>query len=264
MALLLLFSGMLWRLIVKQVSPLSDIIITGVIAGALVLTRRYAAAIIIAGLFVGGGIVWRYEKERTVRYLKAAAGVLGVACLLFLPDLIFHETPAFKDNVNFFRNLELYGSAGAYRESPPVSFFQYVFLDHTLTEVFTIIVQNIVGFPKLYLGHFYRALPLFWILAWIATGLIVFSPRFAWGSLLAWASLAPIVFVLHLDQVSSGSGVENRLVIQTFALFLPGMVATLFFLGQRLCLLFVREGEVTPDTSQPWYRRFNRTFWFEI
>ena len=85
MALLLLFSGMLWRLIVKQVSPLSDIIITGVIAGALVLTRRYAAAIIIAGLFVGGGIVWRYEKERTVRYLKAAAGVLGSRVFYFCP-----------------------------------------------------------------------------------------------------------------------------------------------------------------------------------
>ena len=74
------------------------------------------------------------------------------------------------------------------------------------------------------------ALPLFWILAWIATGLIVFSPDLL-GAVCWLGPLWRPSFVLHLDQVSSGSGVENRLVIQTFALF-TWYGGTLFFLGQ--------------------------------
>ena len=48
---------------------------------------------------------------------------------------------------------------------------------------------------------------------------------FFYGAGMAWLSLAPIVFVLHLDQVPFGKGVENRLVLQTFALFLPVILA---------------------------------------
>ena len=199
----------------------------GLTAGLLILTRRYALAIVVGSILVYGTAIYFWHRDRVVPWLKNAAIVIGIALALLLPDLLFHETPAFRDNINFFRNLEFHGHAGAFRESPPVSFFHYVFIDHSLTEVLTIILKNIFNFPKDYLGYFFRGYSLAWVLVWAATLMATFRPRFFMTTGVAWLSLAPIVFVLHLDQVTFGKGVENRLVLQTFAVFLPVVVACL-------------------------------------
>ena len=260
MALLLAFAGMLWRILVHNDNNAANVVFTGVFAGALFLTRRYGVVIVAGSILIGLCVLWRFERQRIGRYLKVSGWIFLIGCLLLLPDLLFRETPAFKDNVNFFRNLELYGSIGAFRESPPVSFFHYVFIDHTPAQVVAILSQNIMRFPHDYLGHFFRNLPLFWIFAWGATCLIFVSPRFAWTSLLAWLSLAPIAFVLHLDQVSAGSGVENRLVIQTYALFLPGMVAALLFFIQVVLRMILKDSSTEGAPSKK-HVLLDTSFW---
>ena len=93
-----------------------------------------------------------------------------------------------------------------------------------------LIISSTSRFPQDYLGYFFRGYGFAWVLVWVATLLAAFHLRFFLATAVAWLSLAPIVFVLHLDQVPFGKGVENRLVLQTFALFLPVVVATVFHL----------------------------------
>jgi hypothetical protein len=240
MALLMLFAGKVWTVLSVDQARARDILWAGLIGGSLILTRRYGGAILVMSLLVGVCLVWRFKRERWMSFAKASGAIMAVAGLLFLPDLLFHETPAFKDNVNFFRNLELYGEIGGFRQSPPVSYLHYIFVDHTPFEVVSIVSKNIFFFPSDYLSFFFRHIPYFWCFAWLATFSIYRSPTFAWVSLFAWLSLAPIVFVLHLDQVAFGKGVENRLVIQTFAIFLPAMVAFLLLTIKSVLVRLLR------------------------
>ncbi|MBL93039.1 MAG: hypothetical protein CMH56_14655 [Myxococcales bacterium] len=228
--LLLTFLGALGWEGSRQTTKIWGAIGVGVMGGLLVLTRRYALAIVVGTLILNGLGLYFWNKERLRAWTKKAAMMMGTALLLLLPDVVLHETPAFRDNINFFRNLEFHGHAGAFRESPPVSFFHYVFVDHSLSEVVTIVGTNIMNFPQDYLGYFFRGYGFAWVLVWVATLLAAFHLRFFLATAVAWLSLAPIVFVLHLDQVPFGKGVENRLVLQTFALFLPVVVATVFHL----------------------------------
>ncbi|MEE9218641.1 MAG: glycosyltransferase family 39 protein, partial [Acidobacteriota bacterium] len=161
-AMLLLFALLLfdsWR--PRRVAVQS--ILAGVAAGLLILTRVYAYAI-VAGAFLLYAVcerAWRPERRAScLRHLGIAALAL---CLLVVPDILFRPaSPIHGQTVNFFRNLELYGDVGTWQTDPPVSHFQYLFGDHTVSEVAWRIGANYLRYAYQYLPFFLRGYEVLW------------------------------------------------------------------------------------------------------
>jgi 4-amino-4-deoxy-L-arabinose transferase-like glycosyltransferase len=208
--------------------------LAGVAGALLILTRVYSYAI-VAGTFLIYFLHergWRPERrKRVTRHLLIAALTLSV---LVVPDLIFRPASSIHgQTVNFWRNLEFQGDPGTWQTDPPSSHFQYLFLDHSLPEVLLRVARNYVLYAHQYLPHFMRGYASLWWLFPIGIAASFFHRReFVAGLWLL--SLAPVVFVLDLDQVPGALGIENRYVLQAYPLALLLALHGLFFSAERL------------------------------
>jgi len=208
--------------------------LAGLAGALLILTRVYSYAI-VAGAFILYFLHdrgWRPERrKRATRHLLIAALALTV---LVIPDLVLRPaSPIHGQTVNFWRNLEFRGDPGSWQSDPPSSHFRYLFVDHSVPEVLLRVARNYVLYAHQYLPHFMRGYAALWFL--FPIGLIAsFFHRREFVAGLWLLSLAPVVFVLNLDQVPGALGIENRYVLQAYPLALLLALHGLFFSVERL------------------------------
>lgn len=221
-------------------------VLTGLLAAALILTRVYAILIVVGAVmvFLLRARAWRAGSRRQA--LMFAALVCGLAALLALPMFVFRDWATVDHNINFLRNLERYGHAGDPEAEASVGLLQWIFGEHSLWQVFTIVLGNYLRYGYQYLPFFMRG---YAALAWLFPVGLIAALASRRGHVVATLilALAPIVFVLHLDQVPGAKGVESRLVYQCFpfavTLALFGLV---WPLSQGLRWLARRDGAAAP------------------
>lgn len=207
-------------------------------AGALmVLTRVYGYAILLGGflLYALREGVWRAAYRRPLGRVLLIAG--AAAALLLIPDLVFRpRSPIHAQTVNLFRNLERTGEPGSWQSDPPVGHLQYLFGEHSLPEIAARVAGNYARYAYQYLPFYMRGYEILWVFLPIGAA-ASFLTRRAFVAGLLVLSLAPVVFVLNLDQVPGVKGIENRFVYQAFPLALLLVVHGLFFTAERLLRL---------------------------
>jgi hypothetical protein len=138
--------------------------------------------------------------------------------------------------VNLFRNLEFKGEAGSWQTDPPGSHFDYLFKDHTLPQVITRVAANYARYARQYLPFYLRGYEIFWVLLTVGILAAFWCRRGFVAGLLA-LSLAPVVFVLDLNQAPGALGIESRFVLQAFPLALLLVVHGLVYSAERLLRL---------------------------
>jgi 4-amino-4-deoxy-L-arabinose transferase-like glycosyltransferase len=191
-------------------------LLAGIAGACMVLTRVYGYAVLAGAfaLFAMRERVWDGERRRAV--LRHLGRVAAAAALLLIPDLLFRPaSPVHAQTVNLFRNVELHGEPGTWQSDPPVGHFQYLFGEHTLQEIGARVVRNYARYARQYLPHYLRGYEALWVLLPLGMVAALATGRgFVAGLLLL--SIAPVVFVLHLNQVPGVRGIENRFVFQAF------------------------------------------------
>lgn len=242
-AMLLLFGLLLFSTRAEEAaigSGRGRAVLAGVAGALLVLTRVYAYAILAGALalYALREKGWRSERRRAV--LRALAWAAGAAAVLLVPDLLIRPpSPVHAQSVNLFRNLERTGEPGTWQSDPPVGHLQWLFAEHSLPEIAARVASNSARYAWQYLPFWLRGYEILWI--FLPAGIAAcFLTRRAFAAGLWLLSIAPVVFVLHLNQVPGVKGIENRFVYQAFPLALLLVLHGLFFTAERLLRLAAR------------------------
>jgi len=205
-------------------------LLVGVSGALLALTRIYAVAIVLCAivLWLGRARVWQRDQRRPA--LLFAAVALGVATLLVTPDFVVRPRASVSDNVRFIDNLEHGRDPNTPWTGEPVGLVQYLVTDHSAPELVRRFTWNYVLYVRDYLPPYLRALR--WLALFFPVGVVVALLRRRGFVVGLWLlALAPVVFILNLDQAPGQRGVELRLVYQAFPLTL---VLALYGLGWTL------------------------------
>ena len=212
-------------------------LLAGAAGALLILTRVYAYAIVAGafGVYLLHQRAWRPERRRpAARFLMWAALATAV---LVVPDILFRPpSPIHGQTVNLFRNLELKGEAGSWQTDPPGSHLDYLFKDHTLPQVIARVTANYTRYAWQYLPFYLRGYEICWVLLPVGI-LAAFACRRGFVAGLLALALAPVVFVLNLNQAPGALGIESRFVLQAFPLALVLAVHGLLFSAERLLRL---------------------------
>ena len=242
MGLVLLWAGLLGRLIRDKSSRLA--IPCGVVGALLILTRSYAAAYI--GISLAGLLVFSCQNRRQLlrRQWRTFVSATVTFAVLVLPDFIFRQKSHVSLDLNRMKQFEKTGSI--ILDGPPkkLETTNYIFQDRTLFDICEQIGHNSVLYLTDYLPFFLDSLSF----------LIVFIPLGLLGAvlrrdltlcLLALSSLFPFIWVLGYDLEFPGSGVENRLVLHAYPLFVLLIMDTISRLVIHIMRLLWIEAGVT-------------------
>ena len=191
----------------------------GLILGALILTRALAFPICVGALI----LFYLYFREKRNGLEPALAGTaalsLLIACILYLPHFFLRESSIGNNATAFFRNFEQTGRAHYSPETSNVSFFEWIFLEHSPTWIIEKIFGNTFLFFTDYLPHFFRGYePLVFLVP--AAMLFSFLNRQWPLTFMCLFALAPVLFILHFDPQPGMTGVESRFVYPTYPLAL--------------------------------------------
>jgi len=193
--------------------------LVGGAAALLFLTRVYALAFIIASLFVYLSIeLWQRNNFNRVHRWTIAQGV-GIFLLFTLPDFLLRRAGHVPIDLARMRHFENEGNIAVSVDESSVGLLDYVLTERNLFGIVGQLLDNLWRFFTDYLPFFfhgYKFLVLFFPL-----GLLLAVHRRNWLLAgVAFASLLPFLWVLGYDLEFPGSGVESRLVLHTFPLFL--------------------------------------------
>jgi hypothetical protein len=183
----------------------------GVLGAGLALTRSFAAVLV---LMIASWIAVCAQRPTRASFASAAI-TLATTILLFLPDRLLrtHEVEGLYFRV--FRNLERTGREVG--DGPPITFFQYLFDDgnRTVIDVIARLLVNTGRYFVDYATFYFRGYELLWVAIPLGAALSIATRR-ALPLVGLMGALAPVLFILNINQVPGARGVEMRLVLQAF------------------------------------------------
>jgi len=217
------------------------------VAGVLMMYTRFYGLLIFLGGFATYALLKPKLGENTPGFKKVALRAFLLSLPLLILELSLRPTSMLNSNINFFRNLERYGHDAIFRKNQAISLWQYIFEDRDVFDILFRLCNNTLLFLADYLPSFFRGYE--W-LAWLFPLGILFALRRVevWCTLaILITALAPVLFILNLDQSPNAKGIDNRLVFHVYPIALL-ICLNGFFESITRGLMYLHRKERVPNS----------------
>jgi hypothetical protein len=188
-------------------------------AALLVLTRVYAIAFLVGSLLIYfSGRLFQKRAPHPLDIRSLFQG-LGIFLLLTLPDFFLRRSGHINIDLARMRHFENEGNILVGADESSVGLLDYVLSGRQLFGVLSQLLDNLWRFFSDYLPFFFQGYNF--LVLFFPLGVLLAVHRRNWLLAgVAFTSLLPFLWVLGYDLEFPGSGVENRLVLHAFPLFL--------------------------------------------